>query len=176
MKARPTPLEEALRTVHQGRHYLWTSVYLLAGSRLMRAASVGPETSCENMALGEGIVGLTARTGEGWVVGDVGAEPAYRAVLPQTKSEIAMPIKIGAHVLGVVNVESDKSNAFGSQDRVLIKNVAAQLARFLTGKGKYLMTKTAGSALATQFDPVKQQPRSELPKDMRAAVGAKTPS
>jgi hypothetical protein len=38
----------------------------------------------------------------------------------------------------VLSVESDRQNAFGAQDRVLLEAVADTLARFLAGNGKYL--------------------------------------
>jgi putative methionine-R-sulfoxide reductase with GAF domain len=174
--SRTSPLEEAVRILHRGRHYLWTSVYLLVGDRLVRAASVGPENACDSMDLGEGIVGRAARTGMPQAVADVSGDANYRAALPQTACEFAVPIKIAAHVFGVLNVESAEAGALGSEDRVLIKSVAGRLARFLTGGGKYVMRKAAelGPARVTPFRPMKQQPRSEAPKDMRAAAGAKT--
>jgi putative methionine-R-sulfoxide reductase with GAF domain len=170
-----SPLEEAVRILHCGRHYLWTSVYLLVGDRLVRASSAGPENACASMELSEGIVGRAARTGMPQAVADVSGDPNYRAALPQTVSELAVPIKIAAHVFGVLNVESAEADALGSEDRVLIKSAAGRLARFLVGDGKYVMRKAAelGPARVTPFRPVKQQPRSESPKDMRAAAGAK---
>ena len=174
--ARTSPLEEAVRILHRGRHYLWSSVYLLVGDRLVRAASLGPENTCDSMELSEGIVGRAARTGVPQTVADVSSDPDYRAAVPQTACEFAAPIKIAAHVFGVLNVESAEAGALGSEDRVLIKSAAGRLARFLSGGGKYLMRKAAelGPARVTPFRPMKQQPRSAAPKDMRAAAGAKT--
>jgi hypothetical protein len=38
----------------------------------------------------------------------------------------------------VLSVESDREDAFGAEDRVLLEAVADTLARFLAGRGKYL--------------------------------------
>ncbi len=173
LKAKTSSLEEAAVLLHRGRHYLWTSVYLLVGERLLRAASAGPENSCHTMLIGDGIVGRVARSGQMQLLADVSTDPSYRSVLPQTRSELAVPIKIAGHVIGVLNVESDQADAFGSEDRVLLKNIAARLARFLTGKGRYLVTRAA-TRLSDRTEARRQQPQSEIPKDMRAAVGAET--
>ncbi len=57
----------------------------------------------------------------------------------EVKSEIVVPICIGGRTLGVIDVESDRPNNFGSADRVLLEGVATMLARFLTGRGKILV-------------------------------------
>ncbi len=57
----------------------------------------------------------------------------------EVKSEIVVPIRIGGRTLGVIDVESDRANNFGSADRVLLEGVAAMLARFMTTRGKVLV-------------------------------------
>ena len=47
-------------------------------------------------------------------------------------------MKLASRELGVLSVESDRENGFGAEDRVLLEAVADVLARFLTGRGKYL--------------------------------------
>jgi putative methionine-R-sulfoxide reductase with GAF domain len=66
--------------------------------------------------------------------------PAHVAV-PGTVKKIVVSIKIAGRELGFLNVESDRENAFGAEDRVLLERVAGLLARFLTGRGKYLVLK-----------------------------------
>ena len=56
-----------------------------------------------------------------------------------TQRKILVAIKIAGRELGFLSVESDRANAFGSEDRVLLERVAGLLARFLSGKGKYLV-------------------------------------
>lgn len=62
-----------------------------------------------------------------------------------TVKKIVVSIKIAGREVGFLNVESDRSSAFGAEDRVLLERVAALLARFLTGPGKYLVRKAAQS-------------------------------
>jgi putative methionine-R-sulfoxide reductase with GAF domain len=56
-----------------------------------------------------------------------------------TRKKILVAMKIAGRELGFLNIESDRENAFGSVDRILLERVASLLARFLTGRGKYLV-------------------------------------
>jgi GAF domain-containing protein len=73
------------------------------------------------------------------------AHPAQVAV-PETRKKIVVSIRIAGRELGSLGVESDREHSFGSDDRVLLEQVAGLLARFLTGKGKYLVRKALQSA------------------------------
>ena len=147
LAARPAahdkPLQKVVGLLHHGRHYLWTSVYLCVDKiRLVRVASAGPETHCMAVEPGEGNVGRAAQTGKARVVPDVKADPQYLMSLAATRSELVVPIKITGQVLGVINAESDEPNYFGHEDRLLLEEVAAKLALFLRGRGKYLARRT----------------------------------
>lgn len=71
-----------------------------------------------------------------------GVHPAHVA-MPGTVKKIVVSIKIAGREIGFLSVESDRQNAFGTEDRVLLEDVAGVLARFLTGRGKYLVRKAA---------------------------------
>jgi len=70
-----------------------------------------------------------------------GVHPAYVAV-PGTVKKVVVSIKIAGRELGFINAESNREDAFGAEDRVLLERVAGLLARFLTGTGKYLLLKS----------------------------------
>lgn len=67
-------------------------------------------------------------------------EPAH-FTMPGTVKKILVTIKIAGRECGYLSVESDRANAFGAEERVLLERVASLLARFLTGPGKYLVRK-----------------------------------
>jgi PAS domain S-box-containing protein len=87
-----------------------------------------PGEGAESIALDEGIVGRAARGGRTVRVDDVAAEPDYVNWWPDTKSEIAVPVRIGGVVEAVVNVESDRAAAFTEADVVVLETAANQLA------------------------------------------------
>jgi len=82
----------------------------------------------------------------------------------ETRAELGVPIKIAGRVLGVIAVKSERSDAVGPEDRVLLKEVAARLARFLSGRGKYVLMKAREAAEAAP----------PAPMATRAAAGEKS--
>lgn len=77
---------------------------------------------------GEGISGLVARDGKTLRFGDVRTNPHYLDMDDRTISELCVPIKIRERVLGVINAESTKRNAFTVDDERLLTTLAGQLA------------------------------------------------
>ncbi|MBZ5646025.1 MAG: GAF domain-containing protein [Acidobacteriia bacterium] len=167
-------LQEITRILHDDRHYFWVGIYLVMGKQAVRAAFRGPEAEqepCASIALGRGNVGSAAQDGRVRVVPDVSADQAYLRCFHETTSEIATPIKIAGRVIGVLDAESDQMDAFGGEDRVLLKNVAGKLALFLTGKGKYIVRKfREGSAQPAEVRGY--QPSSERPMERSRKVAA----
>ena len=117
-RSRPTfhhsPLEDVAELLVEGRHYSWVGIYLTVDS------SHG-STLWENT---------------------YAAHPGQLA-LPGTRKKILVSMKLAGREIGHLNVESDRENAFGSEERVLLERVAGLLARFLAGPGKYLVLRTA---------------------------------
>lgn len=79
---------------------------------------------------GEGIIGLAVDAGEEILAGDVSREPRYRYVdmLPETRSEVALPIKVEERVLGVLDVQSDEPFAFDETDMLVLRALADNIA------------------------------------------------
>ena len=134
-----SPLDELLLLLYDQRKYFWIGIYFVMGDKVVRQAMQGPTPPCHEFEFGKGNVGTTGRCGVVKVVPDVTADATYTMCFLEVKSEIVVPIRIGGRTLGVIDVESDRPNNFGSADRVLLAGVAAMLARFLTGRGKVLV-------------------------------------
>jgi GAF domain-containing protein len=75
-----------------------------------------------------GIVGLVAASGKPKVVFDVREDEDYRVILPQTKSEIAVPLVCEKKVLGVINIESPEIGAFNERDERVLMRLATAIA------------------------------------------------
>ena len=134
-----SPLEELLKLLYRQRRYFWIGIYFVLGDKVVRQAMQGPMPPCHVFAFGKGNVGTAGQSGLVKVIPDVTADATYSMCFLEVKSEIVVPIRIGGRTLGVIDVESDRPNSFGSQDRVLLQGVAAMLARFLTARGKVLV-------------------------------------
>lgn len=78
----------------------------------------------------EGIVGTVAGSDQARFALDVGEDAIYfdNTDLPQTRSEIALPIIAGGEVLGVLDVQSVDANAFTEDDIPTLQILADQLA------------------------------------------------
>ncbi|MEM3875123.1 MAG: PAS domain S-box protein [Candidatus Bathyarchaeia archaeon] len=85
----------------------------------------------------KGITVMAAKTGKTVYVPDVRKEKAYvDAGMKGILSELAVPIKIGNRVLGVLNVESEKLAAFDEEDRRLLEILASHVAIALSNLEK----------------------------------------
>jgi GAF domain-containing protein/uncharacterized membrane protein len=76
------------------------------------------------------IVGYVTGSGEHLVVNDTRRDATYYAnpLLPDTRSEIAIPLKVGQRVVGALDVQSDKAYAFSADDINVLRILADQLA------------------------------------------------
>ncbi len=81
-----------------------------------------------DLMLGQGITGHVAETGQPLRTGNVNQVEYYLTVDERITSELAVPIKIKDRVLGVVNAESVKPDAFTRDDERLLTTLAGQLA------------------------------------------------
>ncbi len=80
---------------------------------------------------GEGLTGWVAQTGKPARVGDVTQDKRYIMLRPEVRSELAVPLEVNGEVRGVLNVDSDRLNAFTADDQELLESLAAQAARVI---------------------------------------------
>ena len=124
--------------LRQTFHYHNVNIFLFepgSGKLTLKALSVSGQKGFISVGVPlevdeDGIVGWVARTGEPLLASDVDKEPRYRAVeaLSDTKSELAVAVKIGEKVLGVLDIESTEVDAFGEADLFTAQTIADQLA------------------------------------------------
>ena len=77
-----------------------------------------------------GIVGFVTATGRARVTLDVGSDAAYfdNPDLPNTRSEIALPLQYSGQVIGALDVQSTEANAFDLDDIEVLSTLADQVA------------------------------------------------
>jgi len=110
-------------------HYSWVGLYLVEGDDLVLGPWKGPQaTEHVRIPVGQGVCGAAAASGETEVVDDVNADPRYLACFPSTRSEIVVPIARDGHVVGEIDIDSDRPAAFGDVDRELLERVAESIA------------------------------------------------
>jgi PAS domain S-box-containing protein len=76
------------------------------------------------------IIGQVTQTGEPLVINDVSQSTIYYAnpLLPDTRAELAIPLKISNQVLGAVDVQSNRQNIFSEQDIAILQILADQIS------------------------------------------------
>jgi PAS domain S-box-containing protein len=90
-------------------------------------ADIFPRDLCH--AIGEGMTGYAAASGETQVSGDVSKDPHYvRETDEETKSELAVPIKSRQKVVGVLDIQSDEFDAFDEIDVMAMETLADEVA------------------------------------------------
>jgi signal transduction histidine kinase len=102
-------------------------------------ASQGLPLDAANLKLrvGEGITGWVARTGKAARVAEVTLDPRYVMLRSEVRSELAVPLEVNGEVRGVLNVDSDRTNAFNAADQELLEALAAQAARVIQNTWLY---------------------------------------
>jgi len=76
------------------------------------------------------IVGYVTSRGEPRIALDVGADSVYfnNPDLQETRSEMALPLRVGGHVIGALDVQSIQTNAFSQEDTFVLSTLADQIA------------------------------------------------
>ncbi len=117
--------------------YYHTHLYLLPerGDTLVLAEGYGEpgrlmKEQGHHIPVGRGLVGIAARTGQPILVSDVSKRNDWlpNPLLPNTRSELAVPIKMGEQVLGVLDVQSSRINGLTDDDQALLLGLCGQIA------------------------------------------------
>jgi signal transduction histidine kinase len=83
------------------------------------------------LRVGEGVTGWVARHGKPVRVGDVTQDPRYVIARRGVKSELAVPLEVNGETRGVINVDSDRTDAFSVSDQDLLEQLAVQAAKVI---------------------------------------------
>jgi signal transduction histidine kinase len=89
------------------------------------------------LRVGEGITGWVARHGKPARVGDVTQDPRYVAARRGVKSELAVPMEVNGETRGVLNMDSDRADAFSADDQELLQDLAVQAAKVIQNTWLY---------------------------------------
>ncbi len=133
-----TLLPRMVEVISQQFDFYHTGIFLLDENReyalLTAANSQGGKRMLQRghkLRVGQiGIVGLVSATGTPRIALDVGTDAAFfdNPDLPDTRSELALPLRTANAVVGVLDVQSTEANAFQPQDIEVLSTLADQVA------------------------------------------------
>ena len=78
------------------------------------------------LRVGEGVTGWVAQTGMVARVGDVTQDKRYVSIRRDVRSELAVPLEVRGELRGVINVDSERADAFSADDQELLQELAIQ--------------------------------------------------
>lgn len=84
-----------------------------------------------SLAVGsQSIIGWVTANNQSRIASDVGRDPVHfkNELLPETRSEAAVPLQVGGRVLGALDVQSTQPNAFRAEDLEVLQTLADQLS------------------------------------------------
>src|SRR6516164_171613 len=80
-----------------------------------------------SIAIGEGVTGTAALRREPVLVGDVRSDSRYLNSVDAVRTELAVPMTARGKLVGVIDLESTRVNAFTEYDRALLRLIAARV-------------------------------------------------
>jgi len=131
-------LDKASALIQERFGLYHTGIFLLDHNKEFAVLTASPTQAGRQMIaanhklrVGEvGIVGRVAYTEESRISLDTGADAVYfdNPYLPNTRSEMALPLKVENRMIGVLDVQSDQPQAFDKDDVAIMQILADQLA------------------------------------------------
>jgi PAS domain S-box-containing protein len=188
---RQTTLYEALRTVGEhldpetiahaavravARLTGWPAVAIVlpedpadgAPSHLVVQAGAGALSAAEDhhLPVDQDITGRAFQTAQTQHVPDLSAEPDYVSGSTALRSKLAVPLRRGERVLGVLDVASDRPAAFNDDDVLLAKSLAEAIALALDNARLYAEIRQYAADLSALYNVARAISRSLVLEDV----------
>jgi L-methionine (R)-S-oxide reductase len=129
--AKAKRLAERIQTLGS---YRWVGIYGVGPEQVSIIGWSGPSApEYPTFPVDKGLTGAAIEQKKTVIVGDVRNDPRYLTAFGSTLSEIIVPVlSPDGRVIGTVDVESERANAFSSSDQQMIEQCAeAALALWL---------------------------------------------
>jgi len=119
----------------------------------------------------QGIVGFAISTGEPRIALDVGEDAVYfgNPELPDTHSEMALPLKIGDIVVGALDVQSTEPSAFGEEDISVLSLLADQVSMAIENARLFDQARKSLAESEALYRQYLRQAWQRLPKEQNLA-------
>ena len=110
------------QVIKAARGYRWVGLYDVTPAEVVAIAWTGSEPPAyPRFPVTKGLSGAAVATREPVVVQDVTTDPRYLTAFGSTRAEAIFPVAVDGRVVGTIDVESDRINAFGPDDEEFLK-------------------------------------------------------
>jgi signal transduction histidine kinase len=125
------------------------------------------------MSIRDNLISQVARERQAVVVNDVLQSDAYVADpdLPETRSEMALPMLVGQHLVGVLDLQSQMANRFSHEDQHILTTLAEQVAIAVRNAQLFEETKAARQA-AEEANETKSRFLANMSHELRTPLNA----
>lgn len=165
-------LQQATYLIQENFGYYHVGIFLLDEHKeyaiLTATNSEGGRRMLEKghqLKVGEtGIVGFVAENLRARIALDVGADAVFfnNPDLPETRSEMALPLVAAGQILGVLDVQSTESQAFTDDDIATVQILAEQLAVAIQNTNLYTETEKALDAARVAYGEMTREAWSKI--------------
>ncbi len=123
--------------IHAAGNYRWVGIYEVTPAQVRMLVFSGPHPPAHPVfSRDRGLTGEALRQEKTVVAGDVKNDPNYLTAFGDTRSEMIVLAHSGGQVVGTIDAESDRLNAFGDRDRNVLERVAELIAPLLAQSEK----------------------------------------
>jgi L-methionine (R)-S-oxide reductase len=119
--------------IRAARGYRWVGIYKVTKKDFVILTGTGDEPPAyPRFPITQGLCGAALESRQPVVVGDVRKDQRYLPTFHTTRSEIVVPMtNEHRHIVGMLDAESQKVNAFGEEDRQFLERAAGLIAHCL---------------------------------------------
>jgi L-methionine (R)-S-oxide reductase len=124
---------EIAEAVRAARDYRWVGIYTVGPHEIAVAGFTGEAAPVfPRFPVTQGLNGAAVSSGEAVVINNVAEDPRYLTAFGSTRSEMVVPVIHPAtrEVVGTIDVESERVNAFTDDDRALVEDCARAIVGF----------------------------------------------
>lgn len=122
---------------------------------------------------GQGLIGTAAATGRYVLANHARQHPAFYYLRgAEVQSELVIPIKSGEQIIGLLNVDSDKTNAFSQNDVLLLTTLSDQMAIALENARLFAQVQNHASHLEAEV-AARTQELHQINTHLRQEIQAK---
>ncbi len=119
------------------------------------------------------IVGKVTMDGQAVIVNDVTENPTHKfnPLLPETRAEAAIPLRIGSRIIGALDIQSKAAGAFTEDDIAVLQTLADQVAVAIDNARSFELSQQAVMEMR-ELDRMKSQFLANMSHELRTPLNS----